>query len=86
MSKMMFGYGSTLIATGQHETTEGTVYFIAFRDTGQEHEIGPVKDPSEPDAWSADPYLNSSDVFFAFTTAEQRDRVFASFNNLTDVS
>jgi hypothetical protein len=83
MSKMIFGYGSTFLGTGETVSEDGIkAFYIVFKDTGQENPRGPIADDDLPefvvdDHVTPDPF---DDVVFYFNTREQRDRVFDSFN------
>lgn len=79
MSKMIFGYGSTLKVTLDIDSTP-PVYAIVFRDTGQENPIGPTTIEESEAKYGPMDQINDTDVVFFFASKEQRDRVFDSFN------
>lgn len=80
MSKMIFGYGSTLKACLNIDANP-PVFAIVFRDTGQENPIGPTTmEESEAKYGPMDVINEETDVVFFFADEAQRDRVFDSFN------
>lgn len=83
MNKMVFGYGSTFMATGEEVLEDGIrAYYIIFKDTAQENPVGPIADGDLPEYVVDDTMeIAPEDVMFFFNTREQRDRVFASFNS-----